>query len=176
MDVKTAILHYYPYWILGILMIVATLFSEFKDLMVIKPKSIWSFTKIMAKVTVFRSVLMYFFPPTLASVAPVLKIPLWLTGTVFWEDAAHTLPLAIAARILGNTLPAKVMVWLLTAIMMVSFGLGHTYQGILTACMISFYIPIVTNLGKKHGFGTVMVCHCMYDFITLLTIRLFLGL
>lgn len=176
MDVKQAILHYYPYWILGICMFFATFFSEYKDLLEFKPKSVGTFLKTMAKVTVARCVFMHFFPPTLATAAPVLKIPLWLTATVGWEDMVHTMPLALAARILGNKLPAKVMVGILTAMMMISFGLGHVYQGMFAACMISFYIPIVTNLGKKHGFGTVMVCHCLYDFITLLTIRLFLGL
>lgn len=176
MDIKTAVLHYYPYWILGIIMVIATLCSEHKDLMEVKPKSLLKFLRTMLTVTAFRCVMMYFFPPTLASAAPILKIPLWLTATVGWEDAAHTLPLALAARFLGDKVPAKVMIWALTAMMMVSFGLGHVYQGVFSACMISFYIPVVTNLGKKHGFGTVMLCHMMYDFITLLTVRLFLGL
>ena len=176
MDIKSAVLHYYPYWILGIIMVWATLRSEHRDLMEVKPKSLGKFLKTMAIVTMLRCIMMYFFPPSLESAAPILQIPLWLTATVGWEDAVHTLPLAITARFLGDSKLAKVIQYALIGLVMFSFGLGHTYQGVFAACMISLYIPIVTNLGKKHGFGTVMLAHMMYDFITLLTVRLFLGL
>lgn len=175
MDFKQALLHYYPYWILGICMIFATLFSEYKDLLAIKPKSLLEFGKRMALITVYRVLIMHFFPPSHETVQATAFIPLWLTATVWWEDAAHTLPLAIAARFLGDSKPAKLLQYALTGLVMVAFGSGHVYQGVLAACMISFYIPIVTNLGKKHGFGTVMLCHMFYDFLTLLTVRLLVG-
>lgn len=177
MDIKTAVLHYLPYWIMGIMMVFFTLRSEEdKDLMRIQPKSLLKFARTMLFVTLWRCVMMHFFPPTMQSAAPMLQIPLWLTATVGWEDACHTLPLAIIARYLGDSKWAKFAMVPLTMMVMLSFGLGHVYQGILPACMISFYIPIVTSLGKKHGFGTVMLCHMAYDFITLLTVRLFLGI
>lgn len=176
MDIKTVILNMYPYWILGIAVIMATFFSDNKDLLRIQPDSLFKFFKIMMLVTAIRCTMMHFFPPTLASAAPVLQIPLAMTGTVFWEDACHTLPLAIMGRWLGDSIFSKIIMFALTVMVMVSFGLGHVYQGTATAFMLAFYIPIVTRLGKEHGFGTVMLCHMFYDFITLLTIRLFLGL
>lgn len=176
MDIKTIILRMYPFWILGIIMIIATLRSEHKDLMRIQPKSLVKFLKTMAMVTAFRCVMAYFFPISHASAAPILQIPLAMTATVFWEDACHTLPLAIMARYLGDSIPAKVALWALTGLVMISFGLGHVYQGAMAALMLSFYVPVVTKLGKTHGFGTVMICHSLYDFLTLLTVRLFLGL
>ena len=176
MDFKSAVLHYYPYWILGICMAVATLRSENKDLMRIQPKSLLKFGRTMVMVTFFRFVMMHFFPPSIASSGPVLQIPLWLTATVGWEDMVHTLPLAIAARFLGDSKPAKVIQYALTGLVMSSFLLGHLYQGIFAACFISLYIPVVSKLGVKHGFGTVALCHMAYDFITLLTVRIFLGL
>lgn len=176
MTPKEALLHYYPYWILGIAMMIATLFSEHKDLMRIQKKSLFEFAKRMVVITVYRCLFFLIFPPTLASSAAVLKIPLWLTFTVGWEDMVHTLPLIIAARFMGNSKPAKVVQYLLTGLVMTSFLLGHLYQGVFAACLISFYVPIVSQLGKKHGFGTVAICHVAYDFLTLLTVRLFLGL
>lgn len=177
MDIKITVLHYLPYWIMGIMMVFLTMRSENdRDLMRIQPKSLLKFARVMLMVTFYRCILMHFFPPTMQSAGPVLQIPLWLTATVGWEDACHTLPLAIISRFLGDSKLAKLAMIPMTMMVMLSFGLGHVYQGILPACMISFYIPIVTNLGKKHGFGTVMLCHMAYDFITLLTVRLFLGI
>ena len=176
MDTKTLITHYLPYWIMGLMMAFFTLRSEDKDLMRIQPKSLLKFAKTMFLITLFRCIMMYFNPPTMQSVAPVLQIPLWLTITVGWEDMVHVLPLAIIARYIGDSKLAKVIMMLLTAMVMFSFFIGHLYQNIFSAFIISLSIPIVTKLGKKHGFGTTAICHMGYDFITLLTIRLFLGL
>jgi hypothetical protein len=176
MDTKTVIMHYFPYWTLGILMIVATLRSEYSDLMKFDKSAFFKFLKIMFCVTIFRVISMHFMPPTLHSMAPVLQIPLWLTSTVWWEDSAHILPLAIAARFLGDSKIAKLISFFLMLMVQISFGLGHVYQGAFSAILISFAIPYVGKLGRKYGFATTMACHCAYDFITLLTVRLFLGL
>ena len=169
-------MNYLPFWILSLSIIITTLFSEHKDLLRIQPISLIKFARTMLVVTALRLVIMYFFPPTLESVAPILKLPTWVIGMVWWEDPFFTLPLAIASAFLGNKLPARIIVFFLGILSMVSFGIGHLYQGIFSACIISLYIPYVYGLGKKHGFSTVILCHMAYDFITIMTVRLFLGL
>jgi len=177
MDFKTALLHYYPYWIMGIMMVIFTLRSEKdKDLMRIQPSSLLKFARTMFFVTLWRCILFHFNPPTMHSAGPILQIPLWLTATVFWEDAVHVLPLIIIGRLLGDSKLSKVILFTLSLMVQISFGLGHVYQSIPAAIIISFYIPIVKKLSLKHGVGTAMIAHMSYDFITLLTIRLFLGL
>jgi len=176
MDTKTVIMHYFPYWTLGILMIVATLRSEYRDLMKFDKSAFFKFLKIMFFVTIFRVIMMYLNPPTLHSMAPVLQIPLWLTSTVFWEDACHLIPVAIASRFMGDSKIAKLISFCLMLMVQVSFGIGHVYQSVPSAILISFAIPYVGKLGRKYGFATTMAAHVCYDFITLLTIRLFLGL
>ena len=176
MDIKTAILHYYPYWILGICMIIAIVFSEYKNLMRFQLPSFLKFARTMLMITCFRCVIMYFFPPTLASAGPILQIPLWLTLFTPWEDAVHIAPLILAGIFLGDSKLSKVILFILSLMVQISFGLGHIYQSVPAAIMISFYIPIVKKLALKYGMGTTMACHIFYDFVTLLTVRIFLGL
>lgn len=176
MDLKTIIQHYWPYWLLGLSMIIATLCSEHKDLMRFQKDSFFKFLRFMMIVTVIRIIIFHFDPPTMASAAPVLQIPLYLILMTWWEDPVHTLSLAVASRFLGESKPAKILTGVLTGMVAISFSLAHLYQGIVPALMISLYVPIVTKLGKKHGFSTIIFGHMLYDFVTLLTIRLFLGL
>jgi hypothetical protein len=61
------------------------------------------------------------------------------------------------------------------ATVMVSFGLGHVYQGWAAAAMLSFYIPFTFKKGQEVGFGTVMLCHTLYDLATILVMKAFLG-
>lgn len=172
-SIQAIVSHYLPFWILGICMIISTLNSEYKDMLRIQPKSLAMFIKRMVLITIYRLIVMHFFPPS--PVDPVLSIPVGLTATVFWEDAVFTMPLAIASMILGDGWISKIIMGLLTVMVMISFGSGHLYQGAFSAAFISLYIPVVVKLGKKHGFGTVMLCHMLYDFVTIMTIKLFLG-
>lgn len=176
MDIKQFALHMLPYWILGISVIIACFFSEHKDLLAFKPKSFFKFVKMMAIITLVRVIEMHFFPITKESAAPILQLPLVLTGTVFWEDAVHILPLLVMKIFLGDKLHSKVLMFFLILLVQFAFMTGHIYQGMSSAILISFYIPVVYNLAKKHGLGTVMLCHMLYDFTTLLTVRLFLGM
>ena len=105
-----------------------------------------------------------------------MMIPLGASLTVFWEDMCHTVPIAILSLALGNDKLWKKALILITIIMVqISFGLGHIYQGYIAAFFLSFYIPVTLKRGQKIGFGTVMLCHTAYDFITLLTMKTFLG-
>ncbi len=65
----------------------------------------------------------------------------------------------------------KPITWAIALGLSVHFGMGHAYQG-MSAVVITMLYPffISYRYGRKVGFGTVMVCHILYDFITFYTI------
>lgn len=85
---------------------------------------------------------------------------------VFWEDAFFGLPIYYFTK------KFKKKVWIpLVVILSGLFGLGHLYQGIQFAILSAIYPYFISyRYGRKHGFGTVMICHTLYDFITYITI------
>lgn len=53
------------------------------------------------------------------------------------------------------------------------FGLGHLYQGWLAAVLLSAYPYFISyHYGKKHGYGTVMVAHVIFDIVILSNIHI----
>lgn len=167
-----------PYWILGAFIIWATANSKWKDLVRVEGKPILSFLKFLGILTLYRIFMFKMFPnlEVLKQAATNISLIPWpMTLTVFWEDAAHGLPLVLLQRFIGT----KKWTWpihgLVTVMMMLEFGMGHVYQGLLAAIMLSFYVPYSTRLGKKYGFGTVMVCHVLFDLVTILTMKIMLG-
>lgn len=183
MDFSTIASNLWPSWVLGIGMIAATYKSKFKDLLTISKLSIIKWTGFLCVITILRIISLKLllksgmslgaYKDTLNAVA---SIPWPLTLTVFWEDAMHTLPIAILAKITENKFYSKWLNRALILFTMVSFGLGHTYQGMGAAFLLSFYIPLTLKMAKKHGFGTVMVCHVLYDLFTALTIRAIMAM
>lgn len=173
-------LHMYPYWIMGAVLVFCTIQAGFKDVIRIQPKAVATFLLAMVWITVVRVIIFKFFPQIqdfLPGDAKTLvnEIPLGGTGFVFWEDMSHTMPLLILFRYLNDSKIANFIKAFLTLLVMFAFGMGHTYQGYLAAFAISFYIPYTLKLGEKFGLGTVMVCHTLFDAITLLTLRMLLG-
>lgn len=172
-------LRMYPYWIMGIFMIFAVWHSSHRDLLRIEPKAIGKWILFLVGLTIYRILIFKMFPNSEylhqgkegASI-----IPWQATLTVFWEDACHSLPLVILARAIGlDKWWEKGLIGTAIAVVMVSFGLGHVYQGYLAAFLLSFYIPFTFKKGQEIGFGTVMICHMIYDLVTILTIKHFLG-
>jgi len=180
MTFKEMALNMYPYWLLGLGMIFCTIKAGFKDLIRVEKAAVIKFLQFMGLITVFRVVLFTLFPG-IQDFLPgdvgsmVDTIPLGATGFVFWEDMVHTLPLLILFSYLNDSKIANAIRMVLTGIVMFAFGMGHTYQGYLAAFVLSFYIPYSLKLGEKYGLGTVMVCHTLFDFITLITLRTLLG-
>jgi hypothetical protein len=170
-------IHMHPYWIFGGLMIWAVSKSSFKELLQINKKSLLKWTAFMAVVSVYR-----YFTLKLAlshgfniNLEPIRQLPLLGTMTVFWEDACHGLPLVILNRCLGSSkwfLPVKAIALLLV---MLSFASGHLYQGLLPAMLLSLYIPFSVKFIKDKGAGTIMIGHMLYDFSTLLIVKLLIG-
>lgn len=172
-------LRMYPYWIMGIIMLFAVWQSNHRDLLRIEPKAVAKWIVFLGCITIYRIIVF----KALAGndklhdmTSGAMMIPWQATLTVFWEDACHTLPLVILARALGTEKWwKKGLIGAAIAMVMVSFGLGHVYQGWIAAAALSFYIPFTYKKGQQVGFGTVMLCHMMYDLATILTIKHFLG-
>lgn len=170
-------LRMYPYWLMGLFMVWATWKSKHKDLLKFNPSAFKKFLIFMAVVTIYRAVIFGLFGDHLRDmVAGAMTIPWQATLTVFWEDACHTVPLAILSRVLGeDKWWKKALRRAAIGMVMVSFGLGHVYQGVFAAALLSLYIPFTLKKGQEVGFGTIMACHTLYDLLTILTIKLMLG-
>lgn len=178
MTIGQVALDMWPCWALGILMLTLTWKSEYRNLIRVEPKGVLKFAKTLAMIIVLRMLMLKFiYPEAMVESARYMShlIP-WqsLLGT-FWEDACHTLPLALAGCMWGASKWYPKLSKVALVLVALSFGSGHIYQGIVPAVAICFYIPVTLKLGKKYGFGTVMLCHIMYDLATLLSIKWMLG-
>lgn len=178
MSFTQAALQLWPCWMLGILMIYLTWKSEHRNILRIEPGAVFKFVKFLGLITVFRFVVFKFLmPDSMAESALTMAnmIPIGALFGVFWEDAVHSMPLVLAGLMWGTH---KWYPWLSKAalgMVMLSFACGHIYQGVIPAMGISLYILVSIGMGKKYGFGTVMLCHILYDMSTILSIRLMLG-
>lgn len=169
----------FPYWIMGLFMVYAVWQSSHKDLLRVEPKAVAKWLLFLGGLTLYRIAIFKFFSTNQQlhdMTSGAMIIPWQATLTVFWEDACHGLPLAILARVLGtDKWWKKGIVGAAILAVMASFGLGHVYQGTIAAIFLSFYIPFTFKKGQQVGFGTVMICHTLYDLATILTIKHFLG-
>lgn len=172
-------LRMYPYWIMGLFMLFVTYQSKHRDLLRIQWKSVGKWLLFLGGLTIYRIAMFKLFEghQYLQDAAEgAMIIPWQATLTVFWEDLCHTVPLVILTRWLGkDKLWKKMISWLAIGMVMVAFGLGHVYQGVIAAVVLSFYIPFTYKKGQEVGFGTVMLCHVLYDLVTILTLKNFLG-
>ena len=181
MNLKEIALDLWPGWLMGLIMITMVLRSSYSALLRIEKKPILSWIGILVMSTALRMAVFYAFLksglPTdaiKAKLAGVSSIPWPAALGVFWEDACHSLPLVI----LGSMWPSKwAMPLRIIALMIVmtAFGLGHIYQGLGAACLLAFYIPLSMKMGKKYGFGTVIICHTLYDLFTIFLVKWMVG-
>lgn len=178
MDFKSIATSMYPHWILGALMIFATINAGYKDFVRIDKNAIKRWIKFLLILTAYRILAFKLWPGNHFRDAAnnIIQIPWALTLTVFWEDSSHGLPLLLIRHLIGT----KRWTWpihaLLTAILMLEFGLGHTYQGIFSAILLSLYVPYSVMLGKKYGFGTVMIGHTLFDLTTILSLKFLMSI
>lgn len=176
MDLKSMALAMYPYWILGASVLVATILAGKKNLIRVEKKPVLDWVKFLAVVTFWRVIMFKLFPSATASVGKnIAFLPWQLTLTVFWEDACHGLPLLMIKKAFGASKWLKPLYWAIVGLVMLEFGLGHVYQGVFAACLLSLYIPYSIKLGEKYGFGTVMVGHTLFDLTTILTVKFLMG-
>jgi len=172
-------LRMYPLWIFGLSMMFAAYSSKYRNLLRVEWKPVMKWCVFLSLVTVYRIVMFKVFAGSEALqslTSGAMTIPWQATLTVFWEDMCHGLPLAVFALALGNDSAwKKFLIWAAVIMVMISFGLGHTYQGYIAAALLSLYVPYTFKKGQEVGFGTVMICHSLYDLVTVLTLQIFLG-
>lgn len=179
MDLKTLALAMYPYWILGAVILIITILAGHKNVVRVEKDAVFKWAKFLLIVTVYRFILFKIFPHwSLFTEAQknITMIPWPLTFTVFWEDACHGLPLYLLQQWTGMEKRwAKVLNYVLMGLVMIEFGAGHLYQGMLAAAFLMLYVPYSIKYGKKFGFGTVMICHTLFDLTTILSFKYLFG-
>ena len=167
-------LRMFPYWSFGGLMFWAIWKSDHKDLLRFDLKAFAKFFTFMLAVSAFRycmiSIIAHYVGTD--SFQAVNKLPIGAVFFVGWENLAHSIPLVLLRRMIGTSKWTWPIHILAMAAVMVSFSCGHLYQGVAAATFISLAIPFDIHWGKKVGFGTTMGCHVLYDFMTIMVIRL----
>lgn len=169
----------FPYWMLGAFMIWATKFAGYGRIVRIEKKAVVKWIIILIGVTIFRLLTIKFLLGLdfFSSAAKAVKLIPWqATLTVFWEDAAFGLPLFLTYLYARHSKWLKYIWYVLLAVFTLAFGAGHIYQSYFAAAILMFYIPYSLKLGYKYGFGTVMICHILYDLFTILTVKWALGI
>lgn len=178
MDFKQMAEGLFPCWVLGLSMLYLVKNSKYADTLRVSKEGLWKFAKFLLFITAIRAVSMKFLtsPETAEGIRNTIGMIPWqgMLG-VFWEDACNALALTILAKMLSKKEWFKYLYVPLMALMSLSFGSGHMYEGVGAVAMLTFYIPITMRLGKKYGFGTVMLCHMAYDLTTFFTFKIVLG-
>jgi len=154
--------------IAGLLIMERVLKSKHADLLRVSFAGVASFLKFMAVVSILRLVIIsqLGLPPIPPELADRSILSFW---PVFWEDAVFTLPILFWERYSN---PSKWLVYPVLAASAIFFGMGHLYQGIMGGVMAAFYLFVISyGYGKKHGLGTVMICHVLYDMLTFWVIQ-----
>ena len=168
----------WPCWLLGTLMVITLFFSSHRDLLKTDLRRIGKFVLCMVAVNAIRYIMFKYVASQemIQNIKDMVHfIPWQATLATFWEDAVHVIPLVILERLFFEKTWYKYVKMPLLLLVMIAFGSGHLYQGVLAAIGLSFYIPLSMNMGKKYGFGTVMLCHMGYDLSTLLFFGWMLG-
>jgi hypothetical protein len=179
MDFKTIAEIMAPYWALGILVIYLVILSGHKSLVRVEKIPLLKWGIFLGLITVYRLTLIKLFPGFRGmgqSAGNIAFLPWTVALTVFWEDACHGLPLLILKKLLPKTRVWSLIYILVMGLTMIEFGSGHLYQGPMAALFLSFYIPYSVNKGERYGFGTIMLCHMMYDLVTILFTKYMLGM
>lgn len=163
----------YPYWILGAAILAATANAGLKDLIRVQRSSVVAWIYFLCAATLVRIAsfpLLSGFGHIQDGISGVKTIPWAATLTVFWEDASFVLPLVIMKDALIGKL--RYLWYPIAFVFAISFASGHLYQGYLASLLTILYLYLSYNMGKKYGFGTVMICHSLYDLFTVLTVKL----
>lgn len=150
-----------PYWLIGAVIFRISRFFDPKLTRVSWPP-IARFIRFMVIVTVLR---MLIGTPQLPF--PPLTEYIKLMG-VFWEDLVHVLPALIMTKL---KIP-NFFVYAFLFLSSVAFATGHLYLSPIWALITTIYPAISFHYGKKHGLGTVIICHILYDIVTVFTMSL----
>lgn len=143
----------------------------FKGICRVEFPPIFKFFKLMLIITAIRIGLQFTSITAPANGRDVMdEITLLSLLQVFWEDVFFTLPALMLDR-LGRS---GFEIGLCLAISAVAFASCHLAYGALWAGITLLYVPFLSyKYGRLYGLGTIMICHILYDVMTLLSVRLF---
>jgi hypothetical protein len=168
----------FPYWCMGGFMFWAIWKSEYKDVLRFEWKTFAKFFAFILVLTVYRVWMIRFMlnhGVNMGHMAAAKSLPIGAVFMTPWEDLCFSVPLVLLRRILGTSKWMMPVHWLLTVFTMIAFFSGHVYQGYWSAAIIAFYIPWAVGFIQKRGAGTLMLSHVLYDFSTMMAIRIALG-
>lgn len=178
MEFKDMFLMMWPNYLLGILMFVAIYFSDYRHILRINFPTLlrWS-AFLFAAATVKFLLIKYLMSneqiQNISNTASIIPFPsLLLVG---WEDLTYVVPLFIVCDLLKkvpNPIFNRILETVIFLAFYISFVSGHLYQGLPSALFIGSYILVSLNLGTKHGFGTMMIAHSLFDISTWITLHL----
>lgn len=179
MDVRQVADGLFPCWCMGLWMMYLIYNSDHKDLLRVSKEGLLRFARFLAIITLAR----IFYITVIAPDAVVESmrhigdsVPWQTMFGVFWEDMCNAVPLVIIGRMIEGKKWLKPLYMALIAAMSFVFGALHSYEGMQAVLTLMFYIPFTMRLGKKYGFGTVMLCHIAYDLLTFFTFQIVAGL
>ena len=153
---------------LALALMIGVQFTREKETMRITWLKVAEFMAFMVMVTLFRIYFIDFGLSTgLIERMPTLPLEIstnkWTLGLVWWEDMIFGFPIYLLAKYVDK----KWLKWPLIVAISLMFGSGHAYQGMWAVALTSLYPYFISKkYGEKHGFGTVMLCHIMYDSFT----------
>lgn len=168
------IAHYWPAWLFGILMYATARLAGYSYEVRVEKAAIIYWIKYLLVISFIR-VMTYILMgdlPFQAEAAEGLKNvnPLSLLGTP-WEDFAFSLPLYFLGLFVGDSKVGKALYGIAVAVVLISFGFGHVYQGVFAAVLLSSGPSISLYFSKRYGWGSVGICHMLYDLMTLATMK-----
>lgn len=153
--------------LIGFGLIAFSLFFK-RHVMRIRWDKVAEFVGFMVLVSFVRLALYSWTTNNIPSAIPDYGIPAWQFLLVPWEDAFYVLPYLLTRKYLPN--------WLWTSLFTFSciwFASGHLYQGTVWAAITLLYPLISYKYSVKHGIGTVMACHVIFDFFSHCSTKLF---
>lgn len=140
----------------------------FPKIMRIQWGSVSSFVAFMVLITFVRIGIVSFKECMNIPIAPMnlelTQLPMFFLLLVGWED----LVFGFSIFLVSKTIKKPLILYLFIVISSLQFGILHGYQGWWAALILSLYPYFISyKYGLKCGFGTVIVCHIIYDFMTI---------
>lgn len=178
MDLKHTADAMFSCWVLGLIMIYLVKNSKYSYLLRIEPAALFRFAKFLLFLTSCRLFYYGLIAPqeTLDSIKAATNMMAWPTFFgVYWEDACNAMALVVMTKLFKQNKLFNLIRLPILTMMSISFGMGHAYQGMQAAVIMSLYIPITMTLGRRYGFGTVMLCHIAYDLLTFFSLKTIAG-
>ena len=152
------------------LIIFALVFIFDRQLLRVEFSKVASFLGFLAFFVVFQLSLGSYTDTGIVNVPDHAWRRTWMIGRVFYEDALWAIPLYYAFKI--DWTKRKWIATALTIVSSISFGMGHIYQGMFAVFLTGLYPYFISlRFGRLYGFGTVMICHIIYDFAVTAILR-----